>query len=230
MKTQADNADSVVLPAHEHVYRDLRDAILFGIFKPGEPLTIQGLVARLDAGMTPVREALRRLTAEGALMSLGNRRIMVPVLDVSAVDELTEARLALEPKLANRAAMRIAQVDIARLDQIDQRLDHAIERGDVSLYLRENHAFHEALNAVAEAPILTAMVEGLWLRFGPSLRVVCGQFGTKNLPDRHKELLAALKAGDTDGAVQAMQEDVVQGMDLIRQSLVPDQAALADQA
>ena len=74
------------LPAHEVVYRDLRDLVLFGDLAPGEPVTIQGLVTRLGVGMTPVREALRRLTAEGALESLGNRRIQVPVLDADAVE------------------------------------------------------------------------------------------------------------------------------------------------
>ncbi|PYG29470.1 GntR family transcriptional regulator [Pelagimonas varians] len=223
MKTQARRAESVGLPAHEQVYRDLRESILFGVFKPGEALTIQGLVERLGVGMTPVREALRRLTAEGALLALGNRRIMVPELDLPAVEELIEARLALEPMLAKKAAIRIKPEDIDLLTAIDERLDQAIERGDVPLYLRENHAFHEALNRLAEAPILTAMIEGLWLRFGPSLRIVCGQFGTKNLPDRHKELLAALKLGHAEGAMKAMQDDVVQGMDMIRQSLLQDQ-------
>ena len=72
-------SDPVRLPAHELVYRDIRDQILFGEFEPGQPVTIQGLTDALGVGMTPVREALRRLTAEGALEFLGNRRIAVPV-------------------------------------------------------------------------------------------------------------------------------------------------------
>lgn len=222
MKSEASKAQRAGLPVHEKVYRDLRDAILFGEFEPGEPLTIQGLVARLEAGMTPVREALRRLTAEGALLAMGNRRIMVPVLDLPDVDELTEARLALEAVLTKRAVLLISEAEIAELAEIDARLDSAIERGDVSLYLKENHAFHARLNEIAQAPIITALVDGLWLRFGPSLRVVCGQFGTRNLPDRHKELLTALQERDSDAAVEAIQEDVIQGMDLIRQSMQPD--------
>ncbi|MGH1411884.1 MAG: GntR family transcriptional regulator [Pelagimonas sp.] len=222
MNSEANKVETAGLPAHEQVYRDLRDAILFGEFKPGEPLTIQGLVVQLGAGMTPVREALRRLTAEGALQALGNRRIMVPVLDIGAVSELTEARLALEPILTKRAISRITNDEIAQMAAIDARLDEAIERGDVKLYLEENHTFHTALNAVADSPILTSMVDGLWLRFGPSLRIVCGQFGTRNLPDRHKELLIALQAKDAEAAAQAMREDVVQGMDLIRQSIVAE--------
>ena len=82
------------LPAHELVYRALRKRVLFGELQPGEPVTIQGLTETLGVGMTPVREALRRLTAEGALTFLGNRRIAVPVLDLQAVDELLTARRA----------------------------------------------------------------------------------------------------------------------------------------
>ncbi|CUH79898.1 GntR family transcriptional regulator [Tropicibacter naphthalenivorans] len=207
------------LPAHERTYRALREAILFGALAPGEPVTIQGLTERLDTGMTPVREALRRLTAEGALQAMGNRRIVVPVLDQGAVDELTEARLALEPRLAARAAARANAQDVKALKAIDDRLDAAISRGDVAGYLRENHAFHTRLNAVADAPILTALVDTLWLRFGPSLRIVCGQVGTRNLPDLHKDLLIALQRRDIAGASAAISGDVTQGMDMIAQSL-----------
>jgi DNA-binding GntR family transcriptional regulator len=215
----AEIRDAAGPPAHERVYRSLRDLVLFGALAPGEPVTIQGLVGRTGAGMTPVREALRRLTTEGALESLGNRRIVVPVLDQAAVEELTEARLALEPRLAARAAERIETDAVAQLEIIDAGLDRAIARGDVEAYLRGNFAFHGALHAAAEAPILTALVEGVWLRFGPSLRVVCGQHGTRSLPDLHKALLSALRARDADAASEAIAGDVRQGMALITQSL-----------
>lgn len=208
-------AEGAGLPAHEVVYRTLRGMVLFGELEPGQPVTIQGLVEGLGAGMTPVREALRRLTAEGALAFQGNRRIIVPVLDSAAVEDLTLARIALEPALAGRAAQRCAADDIARLRDTDARLDAAIARGDVRGYLEENHRFHAELNALAQAPILTDLVEGLWLRFGPSLRVVCGRFGTQSLPDRHKDILAALQDSDAEAAAVAMESDVVQGMEQI---------------
>ncbi|MDU8910708.1 GntR family transcriptional regulator [Aestuariicoccus sp. MJ-SS9] len=220
MNSQASRGNgAVALPAHETVYRQLRDKVLFGELAPGQPVTIQGLTDALGAGMTPVREALRRLTAEGALEALGNRRIAVPVLDGRAIEELTEARSALEPRLAARASGRVTAAEVAHLRGIDDALDRAIARGDVRGYLLENHRFHAVLNGLADAPILTALVDGLWLRFGPSLRVVCGQMGTRNLPDRHKDILTALDTGDSQGAAAAMLADVEQGMDLIAQSL-----------
>mgnify|MGYP003110529683 CR=1 FL=1 len=207
-------------PAHEVVYRRLREMVLFGELEPGQAVTIQGLVDELQAGMTPVREALRRLIAEGALAFRGNRRIVVPVLDAAAVDQLTVARVALEPQLARRAAQHCGPAEVALLRATDARLDRAIARGDVRGYLEENHRFHAELNALAQAPILTELVDGLWLRFGPSLRVVCGQFGTRNLPDRHKDLLEALAEADPDAAARAMEGDVVQGMTQIREGLI----------
>ena len=208
------------LPAHERTYRALRDMILFGALTPGEPVTIQGLTDRLRTGMTPVREALRRLTAEGALMAQGNRRIMVPVLDLPALGELTDARLALETNLAARAAQMVDRPDLAALSRIDTGLDLAMERGDIPAYLRENYRFHTSLYVLADAPILSALTQSLWLRFGPSLRIVCGKAGTSGLPDRHKDLLVALEQKDPTAATRAVEDDIRQGMDLIADNLV----------
>ena len=224
MTIAAEPRSQAGLPAHEQVYRALRDSVLFGVLAPGEPVTIQGLVERLQAGMTPVREALRRLTAEGALQALGNRRIQVPVLGRAAVEELTVARLAIEPLLARRAAERASERHVSELTRIDGLLDVAISRGDIEGYLRENHAFHEALNGCADAPILQDMTNMLWLRFGPSLRVVCGQLGTRYMQDCHKDLIRALESQDPEAAAHAISEDVKQGMDMILNSLPPEKA------
>ena len=207
------------LPAHEKVYREMRDLLLFGELAPGQAVTIQGICDTLGAGMTPVREAIRRLTAEGALEFLGNRRVVVPVLTVGHVNELIFARQAIEPQLTIRATERATDADIAELTLIDEALDIAIAQGDVRNYLEQNYRFHARLYSMADAPILSALADGLWLRFGPSLRVVCGRVGTENLPDQHHEALSAMRAGDTQAAAKAMREDVIQGMEQVRRAL-----------
>ena len=103
-------------PAHETVYRQLRESILFGELAPGQPVTIQGIADMLGAGMTPVREAIRRLTAEGALEFQGNRRVCVPQLTAGNVSELIFARQSIEPQLAMRATERATDPDLLRLD------------------------------------------------------------------------------------------------------------------
>ena len=213
------DTDAPRLPAHETVYRALRELILFGELTPGQPVTIQGLTERLDAGMTPVREAIRRLTAEGALEFQGNRRVSVPLLTVDNVNELIFVRQALEPQLVLRACDRISDTDLDRLEAIDADLDAAISRGDLRAYLELNYRFHTMLYELADAPILMSLADGLWLRYGPSLRVVCGRLGTQNLPDEHKVALQAMRAGDPQTAASAMQKDVIQGMEQVRRVL-----------
>lgn len=206
-------------PVHQQVYSKLREMILFGELAPGQPVTILGLIESLGAGMTPVREALRRLTAEGALELQGNRRVAVPALDQAALDELAFARLALEPELARRACNNLTENDIDLLSACDDALNVAIEKGDVTGYLRHNHEFHMMLYARANAPLLLSLTGSLWLRAGPSLRVVCGRWGTMQLVDRHAEALAAMRSRDAAALARAIAGDITQGIDLVGASL-----------
>jgi DNA-binding GntR family transcriptional regulator len=206
------------IPSHEVTYGRLRDMILFGHLQPGQPVTIQGLIRDLDAGMTPVREAIRRLTAEGALLPQGNRRVAVPQLTPALLDQLAFVRLTVEPKLAELAGRHLTPELIDRLEVIDDTVDQTIRAGAVSGYLEANHVFHFALYEASQAPILVDIARSLWLRFGPSLRVVCARYGASALPDRHEEALAAMRAGDTVALARAIENDIQQGIDQIRQA------------
>ncbi len=213
------NAEDRKIPTHELTYGRLRDMVLYGALEPGQPVTIQGLIRDLDAGMTPVREAIRRLIAEGALSLLGNRRVVVPELTPSALDQVAFARLTIEPRLAELAAARLSSDLIARLEAIDASIDTAIRAGDVQGYLSGNHRFHFTLYEAARMPILEDMARSLWLRFGPSLRVVCAHAGALGLPDQHEEALAAMRAGDARGLAEAIAKDLAQGIDEVRAAL-----------
>ncbi len=206
-------------PAHEQVYQILRSQIMYGELVPGQPVTIQGLTDSLAVGMTPVREAIRRLISDGALVFQGNRRVSVPLLTQRDVEQMIYARISIESELSRRAATNVLPADVDYLEHLDQQLDQTIADGDVSGYLRLNHQFHETLYAHADAPILNDLAERLWLRFGPSLRVVCGRFGTQSLPDRHKDIIAALRNQDADLVMKATAQDIEQGMELMADAL-----------
>ena len=211
------NADLRKIPTHEVTYTRLRDMILFGVLQPGQPVTIQGLIQDLGVGMTPVREAIRRLAAEGALLPQGNRRVTVPRLTKALLEQVAFARLTIEPKLAELATPTPAL--ITRLEALDDKVDAAIRSGDVHLYLESNHAFHFALYEASNAPVLLDIARSLWLRFGPSLRVVCESMGAGNLPDRHGEALSAMRAGAVSGLARAIERDIQQGVDQVKAAL-----------
>lgn len=218
-------------PVHQLAYERLRDMVLFGQLAPGAAVTIEGLAGRLGLGMTPVREALRRLIAEGALHMRDNRRVSVPRLTPETLADLCHARLAVETRLAEKALPRATPGLIAQLRATDARVDAAIAAADVAGYLRYNHEFHFTLYAAAQAEVLEALARALWLRMGPSLRVVCTGPDGLALPDNHKLAVAALVEGDAAALGTAIGADIEQGAAQIRARLLgglPVDAAAQD--
>ena len=207
------------IPEHQRAYQALREMVLYGELAPGEPVTIQGLADRAGLGMTPVREAIRRLTSQGALVFKDNRRVEVPELTLSQYGELAFARRAVEPELARRAIENMEDFDIDLLAAEDAAVDAAIENGDVRGYLQHNHLFHARLYAHSGAEVLIAISEMLWLRSGPPLRVMLGRHGTANLPDMHREALAAMRARDPEAVAAAILGDIDQGIAQVNRSL-----------
>lgn len=200
------------IPEHQAVYERIRDMILLGRFTPGQPLTIMGLSDSLGVGMTPVREAIRRLNAENALETLGNRRVVVPELNAGIIHDIYYLRQHVEPELTRRAVRNITVKNIERLSVIDSEIDEAIESGDIETYLERNNRFHFKIYELADAPVLFRSALALWVQVGPSLRVNCGRYGTANLPDKHSELLEALTNRDEEQAALAMAGDLEQSL------------------
>ncbi len=203
------------IPEHLTVYSRLKEMILLGRFAPGQALTIFGLVEEMGAGTTPVREALRRLTAEHALTSLENRRIIVPELSEKDINDIYFLRLIVEPELTRQSTKNMTGPIIDQLRDIDTQINDALEHGDVEAYLEGNNRFHFAIYDTAQSQVLFQTARSLWVQIGPSLRIVCGRYGTANMPDKHSELLDALSRGDENAAAQAMRDDLEQSRLLI---------------
>lgn len=208
-------------PDHLRAYAALRSAILGGDLSPGQAVTIHGLGDITLSGMTPTREAIRRLISEGALELKGNRRVCVPELTPAAIDEIAFARLALEPQLAFWAAEKVTEPLIADLQAIDSAVDRALDDGNVADYMRHNSQFHMTLYDAAERSSIVQIVQALWLRIGPSFRVICGRVGTGNLPDMHKQAIAGLKEENPQAVMDAIHADIEQGITTIRAAIDP---------
>ena len=93
-------------------------------------------------------------------------------------------------------------------------------QGIINLCLRKNYEFNKELYRLADAPILEAMADGFWMRYGPSPGLVCGRIGTLGLTDQHKETLTAMSYGDAEKAAEAFIADVTQGIDQIKISMI----------
>jgi DNA-binding GntR family transcriptional regulator len=140
------------LPAHERLYRALRARVMHGLIPPGQALTLRGLAAEFGVSMTPAREAIRRLVAEGALKITPSGRVATPELTPERIEELAALRALLEPELASRALPRAHLALIDRMAAINGVIDEMIVKGDASGYVRANLEFHRTLYLRAQAP------------------------------------------------------------------------------
>ncbi len=201
--------------AHDRVYRGLRSRIMYGEVAPAQPMTLRGLAAEFNVSMTPAREAVRRLSAEGALTVSSSGRLSAPELNHERLEELAALRALIEVELASRALPRAHMALIDRLQAINGLISEQIARQDAVGYIRRNLEFHRALYLRAQAPAMLAMAETVWLQLGPTMRTLYGRLKQKNSPHHHRLIIAALKAGDEPGLRIAVRSDVTQGLRML---------------
>ncbi|SMY06141.1 GntR family transcriptional regulator [Flavimaricola marinus] len=202
--------------AHERVYRALRTQIMHGELPPGESLTLRGIGKQFEVSMTPAREAVRRLVAEGALTLSSSGRVSTPELSNDRIEELAALRALLEPELATRALPRAHLALIDRLEAINHGVSQMVARQDATGYIRMNLEFHRTLYLRAQAPAILAMAETVWLQLGPTMAALYARLNRTEPPHNHKLILAALKAGDDPGLRLAVRTDAIQGLRMLR--------------
>lgn len=200
------------LAAHDRLYRTLRQQVLHGELHPGQSLTLRGLGKQYGLSMTPVREALRRLTAEGALTLSASGRVSTPELTNERIEELASIRALIEPELASRALPRAHFALIERLQTINSANAEAAVKQDAVAYIRTNLEFHRTLYLRAQAPAMLAIAETVWLQLGPTMRALYARLRRTEPPQTHRIILAALRAGDEPGLRLAVRADVTHGL------------------
>lgn len=201
--------------AHERVYRTIRTRIMHGELAPGTAMTLRGIGEEFGVSMTPSREAVRRLVAEGALTLSASGRVSTPELANDRIEELAALRALIETELASRALPRAHIALIERLQTINVAISEAIVKGDAVAYIRTNLEFHRTLYLRAQAPAMLAMAETVWLQLGPTMRKLYGRLQRRELPVGHRHIVAALRAGDEPGLRLAVRTDVTQGLKLL---------------
>ena len=203
------------LTSHEAVYRALRVMIMHGELEPGQSLTIRGLASNFGVSMTPARDAVRRLSAEGALSISSTGRVGTPELSNERIEELASIRALLEPELASRALPRAHLNLLERLSNINISIDQAIVKDDAVDYIRRNLEFHRTLYLRAQAPAMLALVETVWLQLGPTMRSLYSQLQRREASHNHRLAIAALKVGDEPSLKLAIRADVTQGLRML---------------
>jgi DNA-binding GntR family transcriptional regulator len=193
----------------EQLYQRLREGLLAGRFQPGERLKIRDLAAEWGTSPMPVRGALQRLVAEGALEGEPQRSVRVPEMTRERFQHLFQVRLGLEGLAVELAAPRLSAAELELLGGCISRMEAALERREVQAYLDDNSLFHLTLYRACANPILLRMIESLWLQVGPFFnRLFTEADLSLRLNDFHEQAFHALQAGDGKAARAAMEQDL----------------------
>jgi len=193
--------------AREAAFEKIKEAIIKGHFKPGEKLVEQTLAQEMGVSRTPVREAIRRLEAEGFVVSIPRKGVVVSRADKEEIVQLYSIRAELEGLAARWAIENADEDDIRKLDEAISRMEETAASGDLDGVVQSNALFHDAIAQASKSRILCTLLKTL------QDNIQRFRFQSLHLPGRpvaalaeHKEIVAAIKEKKAEEADRLLKE------------------------
>ncbi len=200
----------------EAVYDELRRRILSGVLGPGAPINQDALAPELGVSVTPVREALRRLEAEGLVQFEAHKTGIVTPLSRSEVAEVYDIRQQLDPYAAGLATVRVSDADLRELE----RLSRAKASSDPVAQVGINRAFHRAIYASSGNAMLTGILDRLWERTDRyRVMLVTTEVDVVTVAHEHVEIVEAMRARQPRRVAKLIRAHVATARSLIEDAL-----------
>lgn len=202
-------APELMVSLRDHVHRALRMAILSGNYAPEELLNERHLAAQLGVSTTPVKEALRRLEAEGLVVTRP-RRGVVSLFSQSWAEEMILARAALESMIARQAASRITPAGVATLQATVASMRRATDEANSADLVELNETLHEQIHQISQCDYLGRLIERQRL-YDDGIRRVIHSDPTERAKafQEHSTIAALICEGNSDAAEKAMRDHVL---------------------
>lgn len=196
----------------DQVHDALCEMLLGGTLRPEDRTSIREIAEKLGVSAMPVRDAISRLVAQGALAVERNRAIMVKLLSPEEFRDLSETRILLERELVRKATHRITPPLLAELERINEKFERSMSDPSAPDVVQINKQFHFAIYEGAGSPTLLHLTTINWLKAGPMINLDLSH------PERrqrnalsvsaHNALLEGLRKKDADAAVHAVETDI----------------------
>lgn len=205
--------------AQETVLQHLRDALAAGQLLPGEQMVQEELAEAYGVSRVPIRESLRILEGEGLVTYLPNRGYFVTELSTADLSELYRVRELLETEALTKAVVEVSDADIIDIEYLLNRVDEAVESGEVQAITQANRAFHLAIIDLSGMNRLSRLIRQLW-DASDIYRTV--YFRDANNRERikveHREILEALRERDAQALITAQnhhRDEAVQALNAV---------------
>ena len=189
----------------EDVARLIRQRIFDGTYAAGSYVRLEQLAAELGISVTPVREALFGLRAEGLLTQQPRRGFVVLAVTRRDIDDVAGVQAHIGGQLAARAAGQVTDDQLDELDRIQRQLEDAYTRDDHEAAVRLNHAFHRGVNRAAQSPKLAQLMSQITRYALESVYPMVEGWPEQSTHD-HRRILGALRQRDGELARAAMAE------------------------
>ena len=207
----------------EQVADFLREGIIAGRFPRGTRLKQQEIATQLNTSITPVREALKLLEAEGYVSGDNYRGAVVAPFDIEASAEVLNLRILLETQLVRGAVEKATAQDIAELRVMAAEFATAFAAGDNERARAANYRFHHPMFEIAAMPQTLHFVQILWARY-PFDLINRLKGRVSRAAEEHDDMLAAIIASDVSAAMLATRQHIEAGWKELRDSLAAEKA------
>jgi DNA-binding GntR family transcriptional regulator len=202
----------------EQVADFLREGIISGRFPRGTRLKQAEIAQLLQTSITPVREALKLLEAEGYIAGSSYRGATVVPFDVAASAEVMNLRILLESQLVGAAVERALAADLEEVRSLASEFEAAVLRKDSGAARGINYRFHRRIYDIAKLPQTLHFVQILWARYPFDLINKLGGRAERAV-EEHRALLRNIIEGDAAGATLAARRHIESGWLELRASL-----------
>ena len=203
----------------DNVARFVRSRIFDGTYAAGTYIRLDQLAAELGISVTPVREGLLALRAEGLVEQQPHRGFVVLAVTERDLTDVSDVQAYVGGELAARAAGNLTEAQLVELNDIQSQLEAAYSTDDVDQIEWLNHEFHRAINLAADSPKLAQLMSQI-TRYAPEsvFPTICGW--PEQAARDHRKVLAALEQRDPAAARDAMAKHLAIGVTPLIEHLV----------
>jgi DNA-binding GntR family transcriptional regulator len=182
-------------------------------FPPGARINQADLASQLGISLVPLREALRKLEAEGLVQIVPHRGVFVCQVSRGELEDLYAIRMILEGVATRKAVARLTDDDIAKLSGLLSEMENETSNEDCTRLLLLNREFHSTIYQASGRPFLCELIASLWEK-GERYRAFYVHLPGRSLQAlvEHKEILEAIRSRSAMRAVRAVKSDIQQTM------------------
>ena len=193
--------------ASEVITKHLREAIVAGHFAEDEPIRQDDIAKLFNVSKIPVREALKRLEAEGLVMFQRNKGAVVTRISEPELAQMFEVRILLEDKVLRLAIPNMSEETFTRAERI---CDEFIGETNIGRWAELNWELHACLYEPAQRPFLVGLIRSIHDKLERYLRLQMSLSEGKDRADHeHREIIAACRARDVERAVTLLDEHII---------------------